>query len=121
MQRVGRVAEHTAGGACAETEQQELRPVQREQPRLARAQAAHDRTTVQVAFDEAARAQRDRHAGQHGGEQRGEAEKAARALDGIAHLGARALQAVDPLAAPRRPLPRRRTRHGRASPAGAIW
>ena len=105
-----RVTEGATGRACTEPEQQELRSVQREQPRLARAQAAHHRAAVEVALDEAARAERDRHAGEYGGEQRGEAEKTLRTVDGVAHLGPCVLQALQALAAPEALLRPRRER-----------
>ena len=61
--------------------------VQAQQLRLRGAEAAHHRAAIEMALDEAARAERDRHAGEHRGEQRGEAEEALRAVDRRAHFG----------------------------------
>ena len=78
---------------------EELHAVEAQQLRLRRAEAAHHRAAVEVALDEAARAERDRDAGEDRREQRGEAEEALRAVDRRAHLGPAGLEVLDALAA----------------------
>ena len=74
-------------------------PYSAEELRLRRTEAAHHRAAVEVALDEAARAERDRDAGEDRGEQRGQAEEALRAVDRGAHLGPAGFQVVHALAA----------------------
>src|SRR3989304_984711 len=75
--------------------------------RSASAPAIAPRAAGEVPPDEAPRAERDGDARQDRREQRGEAEKALRALDRGAHLGPAVFQVVDALAALQaRPRPR---------------
>jgi hypothetical protein len=93
------IAERAAERARRRAEHEELQAEELDEPRLRRAQAAHHRAAVQVPLDEAARAERDGHAGEDRREQRGETEEALRAVDRGAHLGPAVFQVLDALAA----------------------